>query len=297
MNIKVAVIAGCSTAGAAVVLLVAGLVSESSGQRQQRMQAASTVCTTALGIPADGQTTIGDLGGAQAVTVLGNTATGTPAVDLLKTLYRISNWRDLDPSTVAQWVVGDPNGPLPAGAVANPFTPQQPVSSSNDAEHDGYEARCDEMVNELSPEQLARATTTPRTDATSTPEGLRAADTAQSLIGQHITPSEFLARVVEAAYPDTPAVASTPRQAIWMGSRVAPAAATRGDLIAFDYTPDGPTQVAITLGPTAVAATTGLDSPAEPTTVVTGHAPPGNVAIIRFASPTDASSTERPYAP
>lgn len=301
MNGKVAVIAAVSIPAAVAVCLTLAVTSDSSANRQERLRSASTACTSALGIPADNQTTINDLGGTQAVTVLGNTATSTRATAMLDALYRIGNWRDLDPAAVAQWAHSSPDSPLPPGAAINPFAATapavQPDSYRDVSDAGGYEDRCSTILNTLTPEQLARATTAPLIDTRPTPESLRAADAAQELLGQHISPQEFLARVLAAAYPDTPDLAATPSQAIWLGTRVAPASATRGDLIVFDYTSAGPSQIAITLGPTAVATTTGLDTPADPPgTVVTAHAPPGNVAVLRFTSPT-ASSTERPPTP
>lgn len=301
MNMKVVVIAAVSIPAAAALLLTLTVTSGSSAHRQERLRSASTACTSALGIPADGQTSINDLGGTQAVTVLGNSATGAPAKGLLDTLYRIANWRDLDPAAVAQWVHGGPDTAPPPGAAINPFAAtapaQQPDSYRDVSVGSGYEDRCSTILNTLTPEQLTRATTAALIDTTPTPESLRAADAAQALVGQRATPQEFLAHILAAAYPDTPELAATPLEAIWLGTRVAPASAIRGDLIVFDYTSTGPTQIAVTLGPTAVAATTGLDTPADPPgTVVTAHTPPGNVAVLRFTSPT-TSSTERPLTP
>lgn len=301
MNMKAALIAAVSIPIATGALLTLAVTSDSSAHRQERLRSASTACTSALGIPADGQTTINDLAGTQAVTVLGNSATGARATAMLDALYRIGNWRDLDPASVAQWVHGSPDAPAPAGAVINPFAAtlpaRQPDSYRDVSGPGGYEDRCSAILNELNPDQLTRATTAPLIDTSPTPESLRAADAAQALVGQAIGPQEFLARVIAAAYPDSPDLAATPSGAIWLGTRVAPAAATRGDLIVFDYTSTGPSQIAVTLGPTAVATTTGLDSPADPPgVVVTAHAPPGNIAVLRFTSPT-ASSTERPLTP
>lgn len=296
-------IGGAVLAGLAALVMVLGLVSGTGAQRQARLQAASTACTTVLGIPATAESTVSDLGGPQAVTVLGNTATGARAADLLATLYRISNWRDLDPTLVAQWLYGHPDGSLPDRAIVNPFAPEppavQPDSYRAVSGRDDYEDRCSSILAELTPEQVSRATTPPRTDTNPSAEGLRAADAAESLIGQHTAPSAFLEHVLAAAFPNSPIPSPVPLQALWWGYRVAPASAARGDLVLFDYTPAGPTQIAITLSSTAVAATTGLDSPADPPgTVVTGHTPPGNVAIIRLASPSPATfSTERPSTP
>ena len=283
---------GTAAITATAAILTVGVVVSAGSDHHNTTQTTARACRTALGVPATATTTVSDLGGPRAAAVLGHPhVTGKAATNLLDTLYQISNWRDLDPATVTRWVYHPSRDNLPAAAHID--------ASALSASLTGrgyYEARCAAILATLTGAQTARAAATPHIDTTPTREGLRAATAAQSLLGQPNTAHQFVAALLGAAYPhDDQHRDLSLAHVIWRGTRVAPAAATRGDLIAFDYNHAGPTQLAVMLNTTTVAATTGLDTPANPGAVVTGHPPTVNTAVIRLDTP--ATATEGPTQP
>ncbi|TEA09231.1 hypothetical protein [Mycobacteroides salmoniphilum] len=285
-------LAAAVTAAVALILVLVVVV-VSAGQQQRTTRKAAAACSAALGIPATPGTTVTELAGPQAAALLGPQDTGDNAAAAVATLYQISNWRDLDPAAVSRWVRQPGTEQLPEGATLS-TAPNSPA-----AQADSYETRCDKIVSSLTAAQMNNAIAATLLNADGSPEGLRAASAAESVLGQQMTQQAFLTHILTAAFPEEPVIGTpTPATLLWRGTQVAPAAATRGDLVIFDYNRTGPTQVAITLNPTTVAATTGLDSPANPPgAIVTGHPPGQNITVIRLTSTNPSPTTERPTQP
>lgn len=289
MNARTLTFAGAGIAAAATIVALPALVAVAGTHHQTKTQATARACSTALGLPTNPTTTVSDLGGPQAATVLESNATGQAAADLLHTLYRIHNWRDLNPAATNRWAHHPTSKNLPAGATTSPPS-AKPAPQDN-----SYEARCAAILATLTPAQTTRAADAPRADTQPTDEGVHAAAAIQSMIGHSTNSQELASAALKAAYPHDHDTDASFADLLWRGTRVAPAAATRGDLIFFDYNDSGPTQLAVMLNPTTVATTTGLDKPADPPgSVVTGHPPIVNATVIRLAAPIPATERQQP---
>ncbi|SKZ02915.1 Uncharacterised protein [Mycobacteroides abscessus subsp. bolletii] len=293
MNVRTIAILGAATVTTIAAFLVVAVVLGSTTQQQRTAKTAASACSTALGVPTEPGTTVTELAGPQAAAILDPRLTGPAAATTLATLYQVANWRDVDPTALARWARQPATEPLPPGAIAS-TVPDSPVTQT-----DSYETRCNATLSQLTNRQMDNAIAEPLLTTSPTPESERAATIAESLIGQQSTGAAFIEHIASAVYPDEPIIGTPqPSALIWRGTRVAPAALARGDLIFFDYNRSGPTQVAVALNSTLVAATTGLDAPANPAgAVVTGHAPAQNVTIIRLTSTDPSTTTERPTQP
>jgi hypothetical protein len=289
VNARTLTFAAAGMAVTATMLALPALVAAAGTHHQATTQATARACGTVLGLPTNLTTTISQLGGPQAATVLASNATGQAAAGLLHTLYRIHNWRDLDPAAINRWVHHPTSENLPEGATINPPTGKPAPQDAS------YEARCAATLATLTPDQTTRAADTPRADTEPTDQGVRAAAAIESMIGHPTSSQEFVSLALKAAYPHDHETDASSTDLLWRGTRVAPAAATRGDLIFFDYNDRGPTQLAVMLNPTTAATTTGLDKPADPPgSIVTGHPPVVNTAVIRLAAPIPATERQQP---
>lgn len=293
MNVRTIATLVAATVTTIAAFLVVAVVLGSTTQQQRTAKTAASACSTALGAPAEPGTTVTDLAGPQAAAILDPRLTGPAAATTLATLYQVANWRDVDPAALARWIRQPTTEPLPPGAVASTI-PDSPMTQT-----DSYETRCNTVLSQLTNQQMANAVAEALLTTNPTPESERAASTAESLLGQQITQTAFIEHIAAAVYPDEPIIGTPqPSALMWRGTRVAPAALARGDLIFFDYNRSGPTQVAVAMNSTLVAATTGLDAPANPPgAVVSGHAPAQNVTIIRLTSNDPSTTTERPTQP
>ncbi|WP_131823645.1 hypothetical protein [Mycobacterium talmoniae] len=276
---------------AMAALVIAALVTVAGADHHAKTRATTRACETALGVPVTPTATISDLAGPQAADVVASTVTGAAAAELLDTLYRIHNWRDLPAAEVNRWAHDPTSENLPEHAI---LTPAHTTPTGS------YETRCAAILDALTEDQKTRAAALPHTDTTPTNAGLRAAVTAESLLNDRSsTGQDFVAAVAKAAYPHDQAPESGLTHLLWCGAPVAPAAAARGDLIFFDYARTGPTHLGVVLDATTVVTTTGLDAPATPPgSLAAGHPPMVNITVIRPDDITDtATTTESPDHP
>ncbi|WP_255802080.1 hypothetical protein [Mycobacteroides abscessus] len=264
---------GLVAASAAALFFLPALVVSNSSTRQHKTRAAAGICSAALGPRPLPTSTVAQLGGQQAAAVITAPVTGAQAAHVLDALYQLPGWRDADPAQVQQWL---------QQADLTPDSSDQTTATASDS----YEARCQHLLQSLTPRQTRRAGAVPLTTAKATTEGLRAAEAAQDALGKPATPTSLLAAAIDRAAVPVEGPDTTVQQALWLGTRVSPAAMTRGDLLLFDFARSGPTQIAIVLDGSTVVAATGLDTPANPAgTAVTGHPPTGPFTVIRLDNP------------
>ena len=252
-------------------------------------QSAATGCGTALGSPPAPDSTIEELGAAQAADAVAGRpalahATGARAVAVLDTLFRLDNWRDLDRAAVADWVA-NPTGEPPAGAALIPQSDQPPASSaasSTDLAED-YLTRCRRILDSLTPEEQSQLLAPPF----SIPEPTATSADLHTVVSAALgtTPQRDLAALVTAAIG---ADGTEPSDLLWCGPRVPPAAIAPGDLVFFDFGSAGPHHLAVALDATTVATTANLDGRSPHTAALrAAPMPTGNVVIVRPADSKD----------
>lgn len=239
---------------------------------------AVNACHTALGDMPNPRSTIADLAGSQAADMASAdprlaAAIGDAAADAVDTLNRIDNWRDLDRHATAAWVIA-PDLPLPPGAVT-----AIPADAPLPRQDYGY--RCQAALQNLTADQRANMSHPPLLNTTPTEASTRVLATVLNELDRSEQPqtsdsnlTSTLARLLDAA--------PTPKQLLWTGSTVSPAAVTGGDVVFFDYTSRGPMHIAVALDNTSVATATNLDG----TSPGTGHLrrqplPTANTVIVR----------------
>ncbi|MGV9797335.1 hypothetical protein ACWDTP_04650 [Mycobacterium sp. NPDC003449] len=223
-------------------------------------------CRTVLGMPPRPDTTVAEIGGADAdevaTTPLTTTSGGdaedpsaTPttlvepvpelrgftAYDFVSSLNTIDNWRELPAEELLRWALNPPASPLPPGAQVLPTLPEtltmaDPVES---APQDSYSRACAAVVSRATksePPNGENRTVRPTPDALAATEG-----TTTDALG--------LLRVSDPA-----AAQSDPRQfylQYWPVTEVKP-----GDIVLYDFTTAGPAHFGLALS-AQVMLTTG----------------------------------------
>lgn len=277
------------------VLCVAGaafaaLVVMAGGATSNQVAAVGTnACNSALGTPVTAATTVTDLAGVQAADVAVEdpdlaSATGRRALGIVNALNRIDNWRDIKRPALATWLI-DPSQRLPEGAVPVGW-PVAPAPTDH-PERD-YLQRCRDIVDGLRPAERAHMIATPLAVAQPSNAGARLHEAALQSMAPAEPGSDTGARSVSlphlvAATLGVEAPADDwPGPLVWIGTRVAPAAVTAGDLVFFDYTGVGPSHLAIALDASTVASTANLDGHTPASHLPTRQPlPTANVVIIR----------------
>lgn len=272
--------------GAALAMLV---VMAGGATSNQVAAVGTNACTSALGTPATAATTVTDLAGAQAgdITVEDPrlaAAKGRRAVSIVDALNRIDNWRDIERPALATWLL-DPGQRLPEGAAPAPGPVASPPSDHPERD---YLQTCRHIVDGLGPVERAHMIATPLAVAEPSSAGIRLRQAAL----QSMTSSEpnsdngsrsvSLARLVAATLGVAAPADDWPGPLVWIGTRVAPAAVTAGDLVFFDYTGTGPCHLAIALDASTVASTANLDGHTPASHLPTRQPlPTANVVIVR----------------
>lgn len=228
-------------------------------------------CRTVLGTPPRPESTVAELGGAQAEVVATTPLTtssggdtedpaapatstvvpvpelrGFTAYDFASSLNTIDNWRTLPAEALLRWALNPPASPLPPGAQVLPALPEtltvaEPVES---APQDGYSRACAAVVSRATksePPNRENRSARPTVEALAAAEGT-------------VTDALGLLRVADPA-----ATQADPRQfylQYWPVTEVKP-----GDIVLYDFTTAGPAHFGLALSAQAMLTTGSCCSP------------------------------------